>query len=238
MTRGNRLPRIALLTVMAVLAVGLPADAFPPYRSTDADTADPYTFEARLGLLRLRRERGDDVYSSPLLRLNFGLPHRVELISELEYRPGNEGVADAALGFKWVPLKKRLSFGAETLFLLPVSSAGGTGLEVNLLTTYRDDQSGFRLHLNGGGFYDARPAPNAKGWRASVLAELERGRFRPGLELFARRIGSAPVEVLFGPGVIVSVGRADVRLGLHFGLTAAASDVVADVWVASTLRVR
>ena len=42
--------------------------AFPPYRSTDAGTADPGTLELRLGLVRLVRQEQDDSYRSPLLR--------------------------------------------------------------------------------------------------------------------------------------------------------------------------
>ena len=76
-------PSRALITAALLAGLsGSPAAAFPPYRSTDADTADPWVFEARLGLLRLRRDGGDNVYSSPLLRLNLGLPHGLELVSE------------------------------------------------------------------------------------------------------------------------------------------------------------
>jgi len=229
--------RLVALGLAALLLAGS-ASAFPPYRSTDADTAEPWAFEARLGLLRYRRDRGENVYSSPLLRLNFGLPHAVELIGELEVRPGQGGLTDAAFGAKWVPVRGRWSVGNETLLLLPVPDATGTGVESQLVVTYRDDPAGLRLHLNGGGFYDGRPDVAAKGWRASALAELKRGRYRPGLELFARKIGSGPVEVLAGPGVIIGVGRADVRLGVHVGLTGAAPDVVLDAWTSTVLRVR
>ena len=128
--------RIALVTA-ALLGVlsAVPAAAFPPYRSTDAGTADPWVFEARLGVLRLRRDRGDSVYSSPLLRLNLGLPHAVELITELEVRPGNGGLTDAAIGAKWVPVRGRWSLGTETLLLLPVPNAGGVGIESQLVVT-------------------------------------------------------------------------------------------------------
>lgn len=225
---------VALLAVLSAV----PAAAFPPYRSTDAGTADPWVFEARLGVLRLRRDRGDSVYSSPLLRLNLGLPHAVELISELEVRPGNGGLTDAALGAKWVPVRGRWSLGTETLLLLPVPHAGGVGIESQLVVTYRDRREHLRLHLNGGGFYDGRADAAEKGWRASALAEIRSGRYRPGLEVFARKIGSAPVEVLAGPGVIVEVGPLDIRLGLHVGLTAAAPDVVLDAWTSTAFAVR
>lgn len=231
-------PRAFVTLSLAAVVFAAPAAAFPPYRSTDATTADPWAFEARLGLLRLKREHGDNLYSSPLLRLNLGLPHGIELIGELEVRPGRGGLADAALGAKWVPLGGRLSLGMETLLLLPVPSAGGAGVESQLVLTYRDDERGLRLHVNGGGFYDGRPERVEKGWRASALAELVRGRYRPGLEIFARKVGSGPVEVLLGPGVIVDVRRVDVRLGLHVGLTVAAPDVVFDAWTATGVTFR
>ena len=229
--------RLVPLVVLVALSAA-PAAAFPPYRSTDADTAEPWVFEARLGVLRLRHDQGENVYSSPLLRLNFGLPHAVELISELEFRPGNGGLTDAALGAKWVPFRGRWSFGTETLLLLPVPNMSGVGVESQLVVTYRDSANRLRVHLNAGGFYDGRPAAAEKGWRASALAELKSGRWRPGLEVFARKIGSAPVEVLAGPGVIVNVGRADIRLGLHVGLTEAAPDLVLDAWTSTAFAVR
>jgi hypothetical protein len=207
------------------------AEAFPPYRSTDAGTAEVGVFEARLGVLRMRRDAGGNLYASPLLRLTLGLAPGLELTSELEVRPGRGGLVDAALGAKWVPLRGRWSLGTETLLLLPVPDAGGLGIESQLVITYRDDARGVRLHLNGGGFADGRAEPAEKGWRASALAELRRGRYRPGLEVFTRRIGSRPVEVLAGPGVIIDVGRrVDVRFGVHVGLTRAAPDLVLDAW--------
>ena len=37
-----------------------PTLAFPPYKTTDADTADPYTLELQLGLIQLEREDGEN----------------------------------------------------------------------------------------------------------------------------------------------------------------------------------
>jgi hypothetical protein len=235
-TRG----RLHAIVTFALLAVALtvPASAFPPYRSTDAGTADPWVFEARLGILRLRRDRGDTVHSSPLLRLNLGLPHAIELVTEMEVRPGNGGLTDAALGAKWVPLRGRWSLGTETLLLLPIPSGGGIGIESQLVVTYRDRAKRLRLHLNGGGFYDGRVEDAEKGWRASALAEFKSGRYRPGLEVFARKIGGARVEVLAGPGVIVDVGPVDIRLGVHIGLTAPAPDVVLDAWTSAAFTLK
>jgi hypothetical protein len=166
------------------------------------------------------------------------LPHGLELISEAEVRPGHGGLTDAALGAKWVPVQGRRSLGIETLLLLPVPDAGGTGVESQLVATYRNATGGLRVHLNAGGFYDGRPEPAESGWRASVLAELRRGRYRPGLEVFTRKIGAAPLEVLAGPGVIVDFGGFDVRLGIHVGLTTDAPDTVWDAWSSTEFAVR
>lgn len=207
--------------------------AFPPYRSTDAETADPWDLEGRLGFVRFTRDEGENTYASPLLRINFGLPQRVELIGEFEYLPVEGRVGDAAAGLKWVPYFEDLSFGIEVLALLPVSSVGGAGVESSLLATQRWEP--VDLHLNVGGFYDARPTPIEKGWRASLLSELDVGRFRPGIELFAKQVLSVPVALQGGAGVIVKLGPIDLRAGAHAGLTEVAPDFAASFWVAGKL---
>jgi hypothetical protein len=58
--------------------------AFPPYRSKDAAVADPWMLETRLGLLKLVRDEGQNSYTTPLLRVNLGIPSGFEVISELE----------------------------------------------------------------------------------------------------------------------------------------------------------
>ena len=228
--------RTIFVCVAAVMAGQLAAQralAFPPYRSTDAETADPFVLEGRLGLIRYERDEGENVYTSPLLRVNFGLPKRVELTAELEYLPVPAELGDAAAGVKWVPYFERLSLGIEALALLPASSAGGAGVESQLLATQRFDS--FLVHFNVGGFYDARPEPVEKGWRSSLLAEAKVGRFRPGAELFAKQTIEEPVVVQAGLGVIVRVGPLDLRTGVHLGLTAAAPDLVTSLWIAGKL---
>ena len=229
---GSRL-RLRLGLALCALAsplFGEASSAFPPYRSTDADTAEIGTLELRLGLLRVEREDGDGAYASPLLRANLGLSEDVEIISEFEYRADERRVGDGAVGFKWVPLRSTWSVGVETLALLPVSSRhDGAGVESQLLVTY--DADPFQLHLNAGGFYDARPSDNERGWRASVLAELDWGRFRPGIELFAKEVHGEHTIVQAGPGILVDVGPFDVRSAVHLGLTSEAPDFVASLWV-------
>jgi hypothetical protein len=227
------LAKLGLAASLAFCLTSARAAAFPPYRSTDAETADPYVLEGRLGLVRYERDAGEDNFTSPLLRVNFGLPKRVELTTEFEYLPVEGEVGDAAAGLKWVPYFERLSLGIEALALLPVSNAGGAGVESQLLATHRWDL--LQLHLNLGGFYDARPAPVEKGWRGSVLAETKLGRFRPGAELFAKHVASEAVAVQAGLGVIVSVGPIDLRTAAHFGVTDAAPDFRSSLWIAGKL---
>jgi hypothetical protein len=222
--------------VVTMLAICGDAHAFPPYRSTDADTADPWVLEGRVGLLRLTRDAGENLYATPLLRLNLGLPRKVELLAELEYVPELSRLADAAVGAKWIPLAGRHSFGVETLLLLPVSDEGGAGAEVSLLATYRRER--YRLHGNATGFYDARPAPAENGWKASVLGELALGRLRPGLETQARQTNGGDVQLYAGIGAIVDLGRFDVRTGAHVGLNDASRDLVVSLWLASKVALR
>lgn len=221
---------------LAVVFFGITslARAFPPYRSTDAETADPWTLEARVGLIRLEHHAGQNEYASPLLRVNLGLPHRMELVSELEYLPSDGRVGDAALGFKWIPFLDGVSIGMEALALLPVSGKGGAGVESSLLATYRAGGV-FLTHVNLAGFYDARLSPVERGWKVGAIGEFRLGRFRPGAEIFAKRMSGDAVHLLAGPGLIVRFGSIDVRSGIHFGLTAAAADVTTSLWVTTAL---
>jgi len=202
---------VALL--MALTSLPSTASAFPPYRSTDAETADPWTLEARLGLVRVERDGDRNEYASPLLRLNLGLSRNVELVSEFEYRPDEGQVGDAALGFKWVPFMSTLSLGVETLALLPVSRDGGAGVESLLLATWRE--RALRVHVNAGGFYDDRPADAESGWKVGAIVEMRLDRVRPGVEVFAKQEGGEPAQVLLGPGVIVDYDAQDRVVGIE-----------------------
>jgi hypothetical protein len=226
---------LALVFAVAALGYATAVRAFPPYRSTDAETAPPGTLETRLGLLRVEREDHDSHYTSPLLRVNLGIPHDLELISELEYDLEGARLGDGAVGLKWAPPRERLSFGIETLALLPVSSQhAGLGVEAQALATLR--RPPFRFHANAGGFHDPRPDDTESGWRASLLAEWERGPARLGAEVFAKQVEGDGAEVLAGPGVIWSLGPLDVRAALHAGLTAEAPDLVANLWLSTEWR--
>jgi hypothetical protein len=209
---------------------------FPPYRSTDAETADPWTIEARFGLLRYTRQAGQNEYETPLARVNLGFPHGLELITELAIQPVERRVGDAAIGLKWVPYLKRLSVGVEALALLPVSDAGGGGVEAQALFTARLHP--VLLHVNAGGYFDARVTPRERAWEASLLGEVKLGRWHPGLEVAAWQPVPAPVSVLAGVGLIVELGTVVIHAGVHAGLTAAAPDVRVNLWVSFVLPLR
>jgi hypothetical protein len=235
-SRTGRLRIAGGLLAAAAFSHAFGAHAFPPYRSTDAETAEAFVLEARLGILRLRRTASTSSYSVPLLRLNYGFPANIELVTEAEFDASEGRLGDAAAGIKWVPWMRTLSFGIEALILLPINENGGIGTETQALMTARLGPTLF--HLNAGGVYDARPTEAEKGWRASALAEAPLDGWRPGAELFARRFDSGDLEALAGAGAIVGLGPVDVRLGAHVGITEAAPDLVLNLWIASKVRTR
>jgi hypothetical protein len=208
----------------------LPAIAFPPYRTTDAETAGDDMLELRLGVLKLRRDESETERSAPLSRINFGFGEHYEAISELEYAIDDGRFAEGALGFKWARANGR-GIGVETLVLLPVhSELDGVGLESQFVRTWQ--HPGRRLHVNAGGFYDPRGATTERGWRGSVLAEFPRDRLRPGVELFVKDERSGGARVQVGVGLIASLTRMEIRAGLHAGVNDAAPDLEASVWFA------
>ncbi|MGH7898338.1 MAG: hypothetical protein ACREQQ_10315 [Candidatus Binatia bacterium] len=223
-----------MAAVALVAALGhRPAAAFPPYRSTDAGTADPWTLEARVGLVRIDRDGSETRYLSPLVRANMGLPPNLEVVSEFQYRADEEQVDDAALGLKWIPLVGDLSAGIETIALLPNAEGNEPGVESQLLVTGRHDR--VRVHVNAGGFYDPRPEETEGGWRAGSILELYVDRLRPGLEVFAKDSGAGKMQLIAGPGVIIDAGGFDVRAGCHFGLTRASADLSSSIWITTVI---
>jgi hypothetical protein len=206
--------------------------AFPPYRSTDADTAPVGALEARLGLVRVQREADENRYAAPLLRLNLGIAPRAELVLESEYDLDESRLGDGALGIKLVSRGEAFRWGVETLALLPVNSThSGAGIESQIVATWK--RAPLRLHLNAGGIYDARPDDSERGWRASVLAEFEHSSGRFGVEVFAREFRHERTEVQLGAGWIVPAGPVEFRIGLHTGLTGNAPELTASLWIST-----
>ena len=192
MTPRHLAGRLAATLVGYLLVGSESVQAFPPYRTTDAETAGDDTLEARIGLLRLQVRDSHSIRSAPLSRINYGIGPHFEVISELEYAIDEDEFDEGALGFKWAKLENSRGFGVETLILLPVrSELDGVGIESQVIRTWQQERS--RGHVNAGGFYDPRGDATERGWRASALAEFPRGRLRPGGRAAANdRLGRKP----------------------------------------------
>ena len=226
----------ALLTVLLLVGGTPDAHAFPPYKTTDAETAGDDTLEARIGLLRLQVRDSHSTRSTPLSRINYGIGPHFEVISELEYAIDEDELDEGALGFKWAKLENSRGFGVETLILLPVrSDLDGAGIESQVIRTWQQERS--LVHVNAGAFYDPRESSTERGWRASALAEFPRDRLRPGVELFVRDSNTADTRMQVGVGLIASLERVEIRTGLHVGLNDAAPDLEASVWLSWKWRV-
>ena len=228
------LRNIFVFLLVSLTFYAMPVTAFPPYKTTDADTADPNTLELRLGLIQVERAKGETEYLSPLIRANIGLPNKLELVSEFEYLPDENEFGDGALGIKWIPSFGELSVGLETLALLPIRHGDdGLGIQSQFLATWRNPD--MRVHVNAGGFHDKRTSNTENGWRASILTEMTSTQFRPGIELFAKQKNGEDADIRLGAGFIKEVGEFEIRSGIHLGLTNEAPDIVFNFWISTKI---
>ena len=230
-----KLPLLFALASATFVCAPSPASAFPPYRSADAVPANPYELGVRLGVGRVEWDRGRSDVTAPLLRASLGLPDGLEVISQLEYSPNTDRLADGAVGGKWATVvTETVSVGVEALALLPVRpSSGGVGVESLFVATFQGDA--YRLHLNAGGFYDPRAGPARSGWRASALAEVvPRPGRRFGFEVFGKDSDRGGADLRAGAGLIYDLGPFDVRTAVHLGLSPAAPDVVTSLWLTTS----
>ena len=119
--------------------------------------------------------------------------------------------------------------------LLPVTSEqSGVGVESVLAISYMPEK--FRIHVNAGGFHDARPEINENGWKSSFLFQLtDLGMLRPGFEVYAKQVRHEDYEVVAGPGFRFDFGPFDFRAGVHFRLNDAAPDVASSFWITTKI---
>lgn len=229
--------RVLVYSSLAVLLLGASlAQAAPPYKTTDANTADPFVLEARLGFVQASRDRDNNEVLSPLLRTNFGLPGKVEIVSEFEYSQTDNSVENAALGMKWIPVFGQFSFGIETLTFLPLRPDDkGYGVESQLLFTWRNE--GYQVHFNVGGFHDPRGTETVDGWRSGLLVEKRRGDSRDGVELFARQKRNQKTDLRLGYGLIRTFDNIQIRSGIHVGLSKRAPDVGFNFWLSRDFKI-
>ncbi len=226
-------PQAIVLSCMAVAAgliTALPAQAFPPYRTTDADTADPHSLEFRIGVQAAHNSDGTELLA-PRLRAKFGLPSKIELVSEFDFLPHSTEFDDAAAGVKWIPFfSSALSIGTEGLVLLPVRPMDhGAGTETQIVATFKSEKA--LLHVNAGGVYDPRGPFTESGWRASGLVEIPINKYKVGFEVFAKDTNLHLADVRVGAGIIYDMGAFDVRFGAHAGLTPGAPDMAINLWI-------
>src|SRR5690606_21454087 len=105
---------VALPIAIGALFATSQSAAFPPYRTTDAGTADPFLLEAQAGLIEVERSDHETTIASPLAQLSFGLPAQLEIPIDIAYLPEEGELRDASAGLKWIPLELGdFSFGAE-----------------------------------------------------------------------------------------------------------------------------
>jgi len=240
--RTPRVSQLALADVrvpgcflICLMVFGLPAIAGPPYRTGDADSAEEGTLGVRVGILRVQREASSTDYLAPLLRLKLALTPGAELASLLDYSPENTQLRDGGLAFKLVSREDGYNIGTETVLMLPVSPhQSGVGFESHVLATI--ERPPFRVHLDVGGFYDPRLAAIARGWRAGMVGERKHGQLRTGLELYVRKAADEHLQVQAGLGFVAPAGPVKLRAGMHVGLTSAAPDLAASIWVTGDTR--
>ena len=92
-----------------------------------------------------------------------------------------------------------------------------------------------RLQVEGGGLDDARVCRSEDGWRESLLAEFPREGYRPGIELFAKKVEDSSTDARAGVGIIYDIGSFDLRTALHVGLTDEAPDISFSLWISTKL---
>lgn len=221
------------MAIVVALTTAAPAQAFPPYRTTGADTADPNSLELRIGIQAARSSDATEL-PAPRIRANFGLPGKIELISEFDFAPRNGEFDDGAAGLKWIPLfSRKFSIGTEALVLLPVRPMDrGAGTQTQLIATFTGEKA--LLHVNVGGLYDPRGRITESGWRASGLVELPIDKYRIGFEVFAKETNLHVADARIGTGIIYNAGAFDVRLGAHAGITRSAPAVTVNLWISRT----
>ncbi|MBI5814841.1 MAG: hypothetical protein HZB29_04440 [Nitrospinae bacterium] len=203
--------------------------AFPPYNSTDAGTADTWAIEWRLGSSHSSDNDGENHANSLLARFNVGLPSHLEIISEFKYGGAPVKLDEMGMGLKWVPLHGAVNMGVEVLIAPPLEGENRAGVEaVYLASVY---WGSWAMHMNAGGFSDERPARPERGWKAGYIIENDFGVLRPGAEIFGKGAESGESQAYAGFGVIIPIEAFDMRCGFDWGLNAASSAFIANIWV-------
>jgi hypothetical protein len=216
--------RFSAAVLLAILAV--PAFAYRPFDSTDADVAGAGEFELELGPVGWLSEGADKFRVAPAVVANIGLPWRSELVLEgerqvaLDPAPGEPrtSLVDTGVFVKTVLREGALqdasgpSVAAEYGLLLPeVHGNSGTGASLAVIASQRWEAG--TLHL------DAALARNRDHEPDAFLGAILEGPYawavRPVAEVFGEQAsGSARVS----SGLVGAIWRARDDLTFDVGL--------------------
>src|SRR5499426_894896 len=94
---------IVLVGLLFAVGTAAPAAAYRPFISTDAAVADPKAVEIELGYFNVEHTRGENMFTTPSVVLNYGLVRNWEAVAEfgIVSSPGFD-VTDPALSLKGV----------------------------------------------------------------------------------------------------------------------------------------
>jgi len=149
------------IAAIVLMLAGLPAYAYRPFESTDADVADAGELETELGVLTIERSAGENTYFVPKLVLNYGVTPDLEIIGEFDVETPPDGsaeIVDAALLLKGMLRRgvlqdaEGLSIAFEAGLLVPGERGERAGFEgFGILS---GAVGGMIYHLNLGGGLD------------------------------------------------------------------------------------
>src|SRR5512138_1384868 len=188
--------------VVAMMVQAVPAFAYRPFDSTDADVAHAGEAEVELGPVHWLKEGPNRFVHAPALIANFGFSGDRELVFEgrheiaLDREPGEprSALVDNAVSIKRVLRRGVLqeesgpSVATEYGVLLPSSNGGGAGFSVAGIASQRG-QAG-SIHLNGALMRTREHEPGL--FLGTILEGPFAWAVRPVVEVFTQRVSDAP----------------------------------------------
>ena len=170
------------LVSFGTLLLALPAQAYRPFDSTDADVADAGELETELGYFTVAHFRGEDTYLIPKVVLNYGITDTLEIIGEFDVekaRGRSAEIVDAALLLKGMLRRgvlqdeQGLSVAFEAGLLVPSADGDRSGFEgIGIVS---GELAGVTYHLNFGGGIDTADTARFVVWGAILERPLNRG---------------------------------------------------------------
>jgi hypothetical protein len=219
--------RVCAALLVAMLA--MPALAYRPFDSTDADVARPNEFDLELGPIGWLSEGPDKFRVAPAVVANLGLPWRSELVLEgqrevaLDPAPGapQSSILDTGVFVKTVMREGVLqdapgpSVAAEYGLLLPeLHGSPGTGASVAGIVSQRWETG--TLHLNAAFAWNRDHEPDL--FLGAILEGPYSWPVRPVAEVFGEQASGGPRT---SSALIGAIWRARDDLTFDVGLRVA-----------------